>query len=146
MATSALSVHVTPIFWLLTFQVLQKCRNYNSFNIHVPLLVISSMSIQSFLPLVHCHCSLVFLDVEVMLPFQLYPASPLPAVYWLLQTSLGFHVSSLLTVSNPLSPRSTLCFILAVSESTAVCWHLIATEKKGILSKTMFKVLPVQKV
>ena len=27
-----------------------------------------------------------------------------------------------------------------------MCWHLIATEKKGILSKTMFKVLPVQKV
>ena len=23
-----------------------------------------------------------------------------------------------------------------------MCWHLIATEKKGILSKTMFKVLP----
>ena len=27
-----------------------------------------------------------------------------------------------------------------------MCWHLIETEKKGILSKTMFKVLPVQKV
>ena len=78
-----------------------------------------------------------------MLPFQPYPAAPLPAVYWLLQTSLGSHVSSLLTVSK--SPESSVHSLLHTG-CFGVNSSVLASEKKGILSKTMFKVLPVQNV